>query len=233
MEFLAFFIGGLLGVGAGIVLKRKFLKKGYSRILSVAGAWCAGFLIFFVSAALCLSFIAPEPSYPTSTVQTPEIPQTVATGEDDLSEEIIKFNKTSILEVNKIGNGVLEIHLKAGGLGFSQAGYIDAAAYDARGILLKMLEKYPDLPFQLIRFVVIGEYTDQYNNNSKNRIFSMTYEYPELKKINNIKEVDARFLLNFAGFDYNRPDGFEMYKEWCEKGTNAERSRSFCNASDS
>ena len=227
MEFAVFFIAGLLGVGSGIGLKSIFVKKGHNRLLSIAGAWCAGFLIFAVSAALCLSFIGPDAGKPTTTEQKPEITQAMALAGDDYMQDI-KGYSPEIIDVVDQGSGVLDIQMKASGPGFSKAGYITTLASQARDVLLKLLDKHPDAPVQLVRFIVIGNYTDQYNKPFQGRIFSIAYEYPQLKQLNRNTRISSLQLLNFAGFDFNRPEGFEMYKEWCGKGDNAEKAGSFC-----
>lgn len=118
--------------------------------------------------------------------------------------------------------------MKASGLGFSKAGYITTMASQAKEVLLKMLDKHPDAPVQLVRFIVIGNYTDQYNKPFEARIFSIAYDYLELKQLYRDTRISSLQLINYAGFDFNRPEGFEMYKEWCNKSDNAEKASSFC-----
>lgn len=147
----------------------------------------------------------------------------------DKKLETIKGYNKNILAVRSHSNNVLEIDLPATEVAFTDLAYIDHTSRTIRDILIKILKESPQEQFSAIRFVVFADLRDQYNNKKNEPIFQLTYDYPELKKINiNDDYVDHRVFMNFATFGLRNAVAHEMFEQWCLKDDNAERSGSFC-----
>lgn len=147
----------------------------------------------------------------------------------DKKLEMIKGYNKNILAVRSHSNNVLEIDLPATEVAFTDLDYIDHTSRTIRDILIKILKESPQEQFSAIRFVVFADLRDQYNNKKNEPIFQLTYDYPELKKINiNDDYVDHRVFMNFATFGLRNAVAHEMFEQWCLKDDNAERSGSFC-----
>lgn len=143
--------------------------------------------------------------------------------------ETIKGYNKAILAVRNHGNNVLEIDLPATEVAFTDLDYIDHTSRTTRDILIKILKNPQTQQFSAVRFVVFADLTDQYNNKKNEPIFQLTYDYPEIKKINiDADYVDHRLFLNFAMFGLRSPVAHEMFEGWCGKDDNAERSGPFC-----
>ena len=146
-----------------------------------------------------------------------------------LFEQVKEYDKTSILDVRNHGEIVLEIDLKANEVAFNNAGYLDFAGHQAKDILIKLVKNNANEKYKIVRFVVIGNLTDQNNKSSEEPIFQLTYDLDEIKKINlDNGFVDYKIFLNFAKFGLRNPVAHSIYKEWCTKDKNAEKSGFFC-----
>lgn len=147
----------------------------------------------------------------------------------DKKLETIKGYNKNILAVRSHGNNVLEIDLPATEVAFTDLDYIDHTSRTIRDILIKILRESPQEQFSAIRFVIFADLRDQYNNKKNEPIFQLTYDYPELKKINiNDDYIDHRVFMNFATFGLRNAVAHEMFEQWCLKDDNAERSGNFC-----
>jgi len=149
-----------------------------------------------------------------------------------LFDQIKDYDKASVLGVRNHGENVLEIDLKATEVTFSDSGYIDFAGHEAKDILIKLVKNHPNEKYKIVRFVVIGNLTDKYNKTNEEPIFQLTYDLGEIKKINlDNGFVDYKIFLNFAKFGLRNPVAHTIYKEWCTKDKNGEKSGSFCDKS--
>ena len=226
--------GILIGLVIGIFLAKwvykEWLKKGYSKGISVTGSISLGIVFFILTVMIASSFSNVNESASQQNEKTTLAPPNPIKNEiPNFIQQVKDYDKTSILDVRKHDENVLEIDLKATDVAFSDAGYLDTAGRAARDILIKIKQNNPNEKFDVIRFVIIARLKDQYNNISEDPIFQMTYDYPEIQKVNiDTDYIDHRLMMNFAKFTLRHPTDHDLYKAWCLKDDNAERSGNFC-----
>lgn len=209
---------------------KEWIKKGHARGVSIAGSISLGITFFILTIMISTSFSNKTESMPQQDENTTLLPSNSVENEiPSFIQQVKDYDKTSILDVRKHGENVLEIDLKATEVAFSDVGYLDIAGRTARDILIKIRKNNPNQKFDVIRFVIIARLKDQYNNISEDPIFQLTYDYPEIQKVNiDTDYVDHRLFMNFAKFSIRHPTGHDLYKAWCLKDNNAERSGNFC-----
>ncbi|GEM_PF-6277370 len=212
------------------------LKKGYSNTAKIVsfGWLLLGVLAFVMLPTPDQPLVQNNLEHPVTAVETKaeKVTDVEPKAEENIQEnefETIKGYNKAILAVRNHGNNVLEIDLPATEVAFTDLDYIDHTSRTTRDILIKILKNPPTQQFSAIRFVIFADLTDQYNNKKNEPIFQLTYDYPEIKKINiDADYVDHRLFLNFAMFGLRSPVAHEMFEGWCGKGDNAERSGRFC-----
>lgn len=177
---------------------------------------------------------APDPETSKPTKQAEQISDQGELSNSDnkvpnLIEQIKSYDKVGILAVRTHGENVLEIDLDATGGAYNNAWYLDASVLKAKDILVKIIKNNPNGKFNVVRFIVIGKLTDQYNKSFESPLFQLTYDLNEIKKINlDNGYVDSKMFLNFSKFGMRHPTSHSIYSEWCEKESNSEQSGNFC-----
>ena len=165
-----------------------------------------------------------------NTVETSEPNAEAKVNTSSLIDQVKDYDKTNILAVRTHGKNVLEIDLKASEGAFSDSGYLDHSGREAKDILVKIIQNNSNEKFNVVRFVIIGQLTDQYNKTFESPIFQLTYDLNEVKKINlDTVYVDYKIFLNFSKFGMRHPVADSIYTDWCKKEGNAEQSGEFCN----
>lgn len=110
----------------------------------------------------------------------------------------------------------------------------DASIFASAGMdqekILKELKKQnvTDQELNEVQFFVSTTVLDKYNNESLERIYTVSYNYPEAYKVNQEKAMYQTYL-RFADFHANQPIGRKVLQAWClDNDFNQTQSGGFC-----
>lgn len=153
---------------------------------------------------------------------------TAAQGSPELIANIISVLEGSAnsIEKTELENDSLDVYLKAKTVWDEKQTVFDSGMKGAE-IISKLKEKGVN-NLKTLRVHASAELLDKYDNKFNEQVFFIEYDYPEVLKLNSDSYILYQPYLRFATIDIVHPVGRKALNDWCNDGSNASLSGSFC-----